>query len=229
MGLFGEERSFLPQLSPADRATLTSLGATRTFAAHETLLLEGDRSSHLILLLEGWCAVWLATERGGQLILGLRSEGELIGEMAALDGRPRSASVTTLSPTTGLVVPADAFRRFLSARPHATALVLGQLTERLRSADRERRALASLTVVQRLCRALVELAERTGTAQGPTLAISLPLAQHELAATVGCTRDAVAKALRLLRERGLVETGPSVLRVASLEPLRLMAGAEGPG
>ncbi|MYT68426.1 MULTISPECIES: Crp/Fnr family transcriptional regulator [unclassified Streptomyces] len=225
MGLFGEHQAFLPQLSPADRGTLTALGTTRTFAAHETLLTEGERSSHLVLLLTGWCAAWIATERGGQLILGLRSEGELIGEMAALDGRPRSASVTTLSPTTGLVVPRDPFRRFLSERPHVTALVLGQLTQRLRSADRERRALASLTVLQRLCRALVELAERTGRTQGTVVTIALPLAQHELAAAVGCTREAVAKALRLLRERGLVETGPSILRVANLEPLRLLAGA----
>ncbi|GAA2136694.1 hypothetical protein GCM10009802_45600 [Streptomyces synnematoformans] len=226
MGLFREHEAFLSGLGPADQTALLALGSTRSYAPHERLLTEGERSTHLLVILDGWCTVWLDTERGGRLILGLRTDGELIGEMAALDGGRRSASVSTLGPVTGLVVPADRFRGFLSARPHATALVLGQLAERLRSSDRERRALASLTVLQRLSGKLVELADHAGQVQGGSVTISLPMPQHELAAAVGSTRDAVAKALRLLRDRGLVRTGPNTLTVASLGPLRLLAGAD---
>ncbi|WP_407565611.1 Crp/Fnr family transcriptional regulator [Streptomyces sp. 184] len=226
MGLFREHEAFLPGLGPADQTALLALGPTRSYAPHTTLLTEGEQSTHVLVILDGWCTVWLDTERGGKLILGLRTDGELIGEMAAFDGGRRSASVSTLGPVTGVVVAGDRFRAFLSARPRATSLVLRQLTERLRSSDRERRALASMTVLRRLSGTLVELADHAGRAQGDSVTISLPMPQHELAAAVGSTRDAVAKALRLLRDRGLVRTGPNTLTVSSLGPLRLLAGAD---
>jgi CRP-like cAMP-binding protein len=223
LGLFGERHTFLGGLGPADRETLSSLGTRHEYPPNGMLLAEGDRTTFVIVLLSGWCTVWTPTERGGRLILALRRAGEAVGDMAALDGRPRSASVSALGPVTGLVVPGERFRRFLASRPHANALMTIQLTERLRSADHERRSLASMTVLRRLAERLVELADRTGRLENEAVTIRLPLAQHELAASVGSTREAVAKALRLLREQGLVRTGPGTLAVADLDPLRLLA------
>ncbi|MFF3482458.1 Crp/Fnr family transcriptional regulator [Streptomyces sp. NPDC002701] len=226
MGLFGERRTFLGGLGPADREALTGLGTRHEYEPYDTVLAEGDRTTFVVVLLSGWCTVWTPTERGGRVILALRRNGEVVGDMAALDGRPRSASVSTLGAVTALVVPGERFRRFLASRPHANALMMSQLTERLRSADHERRALASMTVLQRLAERLVELADRTGRQEDETVTIRLPLAQHELAASVGSTREAVAKALRLLREQGLVHTGPGTLAVADLDPLRLLAAGQ---
>ncbi|WP_189260696.1 Crp/Fnr family transcriptional regulator [Streptomyces fuscichromogenes] len=223
MGLFGERHTFLGGLGPGDREALTGLGTRHAYPPYGSVVAEGDRSTFAVVLLSGWCTVWTPTERGGRLILALRRAGEVIGDMAALDGRPRSASVSTLGQVTGLVVPGERFRRFLASRPHANALMMNQFAERLRSADHERRALASMTVLQRLAERLVELADRTGSPENAAVTIRLPLAQHELAASVGSTREAVAKALRLLREQGLVRTGPGTLAVADLDPLRLLA------
>jgi CRP-like cAMP-binding protein len=253
MGLFGERQAFLAGLSAADRAALLALGARRPYGAREQLLGEGERSSFVLVILSGWCTVRRSTERG-ELILGLRQDGELIGEMAALDSRPRSASVTALGAVEALVVPAERFRGFMAARPYVTGLVMTQLTARLRSADDERRALASTTVLERLAAFLVELAERTGrplelpgAGPGPprppgrrapadrpvAVRLPLPLSQSEIASAVGATREAVAKALRLLREEGLVRTRPGAIVVADMAPLRLLGGdagaAEGPG
>lgn len=224
MGLFGGRQTFMGRLGAADRSALADMGTRHDYPPQHTILAEGDRTTFAVLILQGWGTVWSTTDRGGRLILGLRQAGEVVGDMAALDGRPRSASVSALGPMTGLVVPGDRFRRFLAARPYAHALMVSQLAERLRSADHERRALASMTVLQRLSERLVELADRTGRQEGHAVTIRLPLAQHELAASVGSTREAVAKALRLLREQGLVRTGPGTLAVADLEPLRLLAG-----
>ncbi|MEU3508944.1 Crp/Fnr family transcriptional regulator [Streptomyces longwoodensis] len=226
MGLFAERHTFMQELGSADRAALTGLGTRRVWTAHETLLAEGEHTTFAVVLLSGWCAVWTATERGGRLLLALRQTGEVVGDMAALDGRPRSASVSALGEVSGLVVPGERFRRFLAARPHANALIIGQLAERLRSADHERRALASMTVLERLSERLVELAARTGRVENGEVTLRVSLAQHELAASVGSTREAVAKALRLLREQGLVRTGPGSLAIADLEPLRLLASGK---
>jgi CRP-like cAMP-binding protein len=224
MGLFGERTALLEKLSPADRQALLALGSRRSYEAGEHLIDEGAGSSFVIVILGGWCAVRRSTERG-ELILALRQTGELVGEMAALDGRARSATVSALGPVEASVVPGDRFRYFMAARPYVTGLVMSQLIERLRSADDERRALASSTVLVRLAACLVELADRTGSRRaGGSVAIRLPLSQTELAAAVGATREAVAKALRLLRDEGLVSTAPKSIAISDLEPLRLLGG-----
>ncbi|MEU6453027.1 Crp/Fnr family transcriptional regulator [Streptomyces sp. NPDC047065] len=224
MGLFGEHQAFLEKLGEADRQALSALGHRRVYEPQEELLGEGESGTFVLVILGGWCTVWRATDRG-RLILALRQSGELVGEMAALDGRARSATVSALDTVEALAVPGDRFRHFMAARPFVSGLVMAQLTERLRSADDQRSSLASATVLERLAACLVELADRTGRREHGGVVIRLPLSQHEIAAAIGATREAVAKALRLLREQGLVLTGPKVITVADLEPLRLLGGA----
>lgn len=226
MGLFGERQAFLEKLGDADRQSLLGLGLPRLYQPQEELLGEGAANTFVLVILSGWCTVWRATERGRH-ILALRQAGELVGEMAALDGRPRSATVSALDTVRALAVPGDRFRHFMAARPFVTGLVMAQLTERLRSADDQRSSLASATVLERLAACLVELADRTGRKESGAVVIRLPLSQHEIAAAIGATREAVAKALRLLREQGLVHTGPKVISLADLAPLRLLGGTGG--
>ncbi|MCG3041554.1 Crp/Fnr family transcriptional regulator [Streptomyces fenghuangensis] len=227
MGLFAENQVFLSRLAHTDQQSLLALGHRHVYRSQEELVGEGSATTFVLLILTGWCTVWRATERG-RLILALRQAGELVGEMAALDGRPRSATVSALGTVEALVVPGDRFRHFISARPFVTGLVMAQLTERLRSADDQRRSLASATVLERLAACLVELADRTGRQESGSTVIRLPLSQHEIAAAIGATREAVAKALRLLREEGLVRTGPKVIVVNDPEPLRLLGGSATP-
>jgi CRP-like cAMP-binding protein len=250
MGLLGEDRPFTHALTPQEREALLGLGARKRFAADDRLLGEGERTAHVLLVLSGWATVSVTTDRGAtRLILGLRGPGELLGELAALDNRPRSATVRALGPIEASIVSGDDFRRFLAVNPRISALVMRQLAARLRSADHERSALASLTVLQRLAGRLVELstADRTGPYSPPDRAGPHPspdrngtgprrrsprptvqvvhLPQDELAATVGATREAVAKALRLLRDQNVVRTGNR--RVEILDPALLGLLARG--
>ncbi len=241
MGLLGEDLPFARALTAQEREGVIALGSRKRFVADECLLTEGDRTSHVVVVLQGWATVSVVTDRGAtRLILGLRGPGELLGELAALDRRPRSATVRALGPIEAVVIPGDAFRRFLARNPRVSSLVMHQLASRLRSADRERSALASLTVLQRLASRLVELgtAETAGPysapADGPNSTPAkvsyLPvrvvhLAQDELAATVGATREAVAKALRLLRDQRVVRTGNRLVEI--LDPALLALLAEG--
>ncbi|MFC9591143.1 Crp/Fnr family transcriptional regulator [Streptomyces sp. NPDC056944] len=231
MSLFGQDRSFLHALPAADRRSLLAEGARRVYEPGEVMIRERDTSAYVLALLSGWSVVSVGTERGSRLILALRGAGEVVGDLAAVDRGPRSASVTALGTVEAVAVSGDRFRRFLAARPHATALIMRQLATRLRSADVERRALASETVLQRLAARLVELAERAGRrgADGGTV-LDLPLPQHDLAAAIGATREAVAKALRLLREQDVVRTANRTVVVLDMPVLVLLAqGRARPG
>ncbi|WP_405587703.1 Crp/Fnr family transcriptional regulator [Streptomyces sp. NBC_01092] len=236
MGLLGNELAFAQTLTPQEHEGVMALGHRKRYPADTHLLTEGDRSSHVLIIIRGWVTVSVATDRGAtRLILGLRGPGELLGEMAALDQHPRSATVRALGPIEAQVISGDAFRRFLILYPRVSALVMRQLTGRLRSADQERSALASLTVLQRLAGRLIELSgvDPSGpyapSAAGPSSAAAsgpaVQLAQDELAATIGATREAVAKALRLLRTQNIVRTGNRMVQI--LDPALLALLADG--
>nr|BFD81940.1 Crp/Fnr family transcriptional regulator [Streptomyces sp. Xyl84] len=236
MGLLGGELAFAHALTAQERESVMALGSRRHYPADTHLLTEGDRSNHVMILDRGWVTVSVSTDRGAtRLILGLRGPGELLGEMAALDPHPRSATVRALGPVDARLIPGDAFRRFLALHPRVSGLVIRQLTFRLRSADQERSALASLTVLQRLASRLTELSaaapsgpyapSRAGPAPGgpgPAGPV-VHLAQDELAATVGATREAVAKALRLLRSQDIVRTGNRMVEILDPDLLALLA------
>jgi CRP-like cAMP-binding protein len=102
-------------------------------------------------------------------------------------------------------------------------------TFRLRSADQERSALASLTVLQRLAGRLTELSGSGGAPRGPYARTApssssvVQLAQDELAASIGATREAVAKSLRLLRTQRIVRTGNRVVEILDPHLLALLA------
>ncbi|MFI9051649.1 Crp/Fnr family transcriptional regulator [Streptomyces sp. NPDC053427] len=237
MGLLGNELAFARALTARENESVMALGNRKRYAAGAPLLTEGDRSHHVMIILRGWVTVSVSTDRGAtRLILGLRGPGELVGEMAALDSHPRSATVRALGPVEAQVIAGDSFRRFLALHPRVSGLVIRQLTFRLRSADQERSALASLTVLQRLASRLTELSQaepsgpyaRSGpyapSAPGPShTGAVVHLAQDELAATVGATREAVAKALRLLRAQHIVRTGNRMVEILDPPLLALLA------
>jgi CRP-like cAMP-binding protein len=231
MGLLGNELAFARALTAQERESVMALGSRKHYAADAHLLTEGDRSSHVLIIIQGWVTVSVVTDRGAtRLILGLRGPGELLGEMAALDPHPRSATVRALGPTETQVISGDAFRRFLALHPRVSGLVIRQLTFRLRSADQERSALASLTVLQRLASRLTELsrAEPSGPYNPAVPGVThtgtvVQLAQDELAATIGATREAVAKALKLLRTQHVVRTGNRMVEILDPELLALLA------
>ncbi|WP_343243271.1 Crp/Fnr family transcriptional regulator [Streptomyces sp. SID12501] len=225
-----QDRTFLDVLGAEARKDLLRISAERTFRTDEHLLLEQDDSSHVLVLLEGWAVVSTATDRSSaRLILALRRRGELVGEMAALGGIARSASVTALGPVRALVVPGARFRAFAGRDPEVSALLMAQLVSRLRTADEERRTLASLTVIQRVAGRLLELEElqRAGTRDtggpGDEFPVLAQFAQHDLADAVGATREAVAKSLRLLRAAGVVRTRPRRIELIDHDALRLLA------
>ena len=235
MALVVQDRTFLDVLGAEARKDLLRISAERTFRTDEHLLLEQDDSNHVLVLLEGWAVVSTATDRSSsRLILALRRRGELVGEMAALGGIARSASVTALGPVRALVVPGARFRAFAGRDPEVSALLMAQLVSRLRTADEERRTLASLTVIQRVAGRLLELGELQRAASGPAgtrdtgtsgdeFPVLAQFAQHDLADAVGATREAVAKSLRLLRTAGVVRTRPRRIELIDHDALRLLA------
>jgi CRP/FNR family transcriptional regulator, cyclic AMP receptor protein len=220
----GDATSWLDGLPAHDAEALRALGAERRYGAGVVLFHYGDEPGSLLVLLEGRVKYCLPGPHGRELIFGFAGPGELVGEVAAIDGAPRSASVETVDALRALVVPRSAFERFLETHPAATLSLLRSLARRLRLADAQRLEFAAYDVVGRVARRLVKLCEDHGESVDGGLLITLPLSQDELAAWTASSREAVAKALQLLRRLGWVETHRRRILVRDLAALREYAG-----
>jgi len=195
-------------------------GNRRRYPRGTTLMNEGDRSERMVVIVAGLVKVSYYTDDGREVLLAVRGAGDLLGELAALDGEPFSATVTALDDVEALIMTVDDFRRVLSEEPEFGLSLFKSLSRKLRDADRKRVEFAAYDSVGRVASRLVELAETFGQDSLEGIRIGLPLTQEELAGWTGCSREAVAKALQSLRNKELIETHRRGVTVKDLEGLR---------
>ena len=217
-----EPRGFLAGLAKEDRADLLGLGQQRRYRAGAAIFMEGDRSDFVVLLKEGRVKVFRTTTEGREPFLAVRGPGDLVGELAAIDGdlEPRVATVVAMEPVVAQVIPAIEFIDFVAARPRVSLALLRSLTGRLRAADRRRVEFGGYDTSHRVANLLVEMAEEHGVVEGDGLRIDVNLSQDELAGMIGASRESVARALSRLRSRGLVQTRRRGITVIDLAVLR---------
>ena len=219
------ETDFLAMLEPEDAAELRARGGTRRFRAGQALMHEGQVGEELMILLAGRAKVTCTTAEGKEIVLAFRQPGDLLGELAVLDDRPRSSSVVALEPAEALVLAASEFRAAVESRPRIALELLRMLSRRFRDADRKRIEFAASQTLGRVAGRLVELAERYGEPTERGVIIDLPISQEELAGWTGSSREAVAKALHTLRELGLVITERRRIIVCDLDGLTRQAAS----
>ena len=220
----GLTRSLLPADLRRRMADLLPEGRTVTYEARATIFGEGEESDHIAILLSGVVKITAATARGREALLGLRGAGEIVGELAALYGSPRSATVRALDTVTARLVAASVFRQRLWENPDAMFAVLEAVIGRLREADRRRLEFTGSDVLDRVALLLGELARTHGdVGHDGAVTIGLPLSQEEVAGATGASREAVAKALRQLRQRGAVMTYRQ--RIVVVDPAALQPAA----
>ena len=196
-------------------------GNRRRYPRGTTLMNEGDRSERMVVIVAGLVKVSYYTDDGREVVLAIRGPGDLLGELAALDGEPFSATVTALDDVEALVMTVGDFRKVLAEEPDFGLSLFKSLSRKLRDADRKRVEFAAYDSVGRVASRLVELAETFGEDALEGIRIGLPLTQEELAGWTGCSREAVAKALQTLRNRDLIESHRRGVTVKDLEGLRL--------
>jgi CRP/FNR family transcriptional regulator, cyclic AMP receptor protein len=199
---------------------LYAVGPTVRFGPGQTLFSEGDRSDHVLIIRRGRVKISSVSSDGYEAVLAVRSAGDVVGEFAALDGGDRSASVSTMDAVEAVLIDGERFRGFLRTHPDLALILFGEVVGRLREADRQRLEFGAHDVVRRVSRLLLELADRFGSVTATGTTIAVPLSQHELAGATGASREAVARALRRLRESGAVVTGRRRIVVIRSDLLR---------
>jgi CRP/FNR family transcriptional regulator, cyclic AMP receptor protein len=221
-----DTRSFAAVLSGPALATIESLGRIRLYRAGSTLFRQGETTRHVAILTHGWVKVVASARNGQEAFLAIRGPSDVLGEVSAVDGLSRSATVSALIPVRARVIQGDGFLEAVLASRELSLALLQHLTTHLRDSDRKRLEYVSTSTFQRLVTLLVGLADTYGDrhADGTTV-IRLPLTQRDLANAAAMSREAVARGLRVLRERDLVRTDRQRITITRLQLMRSLAAS----
>jgi len=165
-------------------------------AADEVLFLAGDPGDGCYRLEEGLLKVSMLSPTGAERILAILGPGSIVGDMAMIDGRPRSASVSALRECKLSFVSRTAFETVAAKNPEIYKHLLNVLAARLRDTDQVVAAGTFLPVKGRVARALLDLAKAFGKeVDGGRIVIRQKLSQSDVAAMAGIARENVSRIL----------------------------------
>jgi len=205
-----EQRSLLASvplfasLGPRELDAFLAVTTTKRVAPREELFHKGDPGAQLYVVMSGRLKVKGESTDGKEVIFSLAGPGEVIGEIALLDSKPRSATVETLEAAELLVLHRRDFLPVLERHPKVAVQLAVILAGRLRRLSDLTEDTAFLSLPSRLAKKLLSLAESDGlpTPEGTRIRIRFP--QSELGELVFTSRESVNKLLRTWVQEGVV-------------------------
>ena len=213
----------IPFFSGLDARSLESVGRgmrARRFRRGEVIFHQGDPGDALFIVMSGAIKIMLPSDTGDEAILATLRPGDVFGELALLDGAPRSATATALEATETLILPRDQFRELLATEPAIRDAILASMAGELRRLTNHVEELHFLDITGRLASRLVRLASESGKplADG-AIRLGSPLTQGDLAAMIGCTRQSVNKLLGMFTDDGLIRLERDSIVILDLDGL----------
>jgi CRP/FNR family transcriptional regulator len=226
----GEERAsavdllarvpLLSGLEPAELERIAQVAIPRSFPKGARVFHEGDTSDACYVIRTGEVRVTREHSDGRAIALATLGPGELVGELAMLDGGVRSASVEALTDVDLLAVSAADMRGLLERNGQITAKLVVALTKRLRETNERISRQSFQTVPSRVAGVLSQLVSEENAEQGRD-GVTIRMNQADLAQLAGTSRESVSRFLAVLERAGVVRVGRG--RVTVLEPPRLRA------
>jgi CRP/FNR family cyclic AMP-dependent transcriptional regulator len=215
--------TFLAGLSETSRRRLIALGVIRSFPANHVIAHQGDPGGSVWLLLDATVKVVAGVENGNQTLLAARVSGDLVGEMAVIDGTSRSATVTTCGRAVLCQIKGAQFVEYLRHDAEASLATSQQAIARLRWSNQRRLDFAGYETSVCLARVLLAIAARHGRRSSDGLDIGIQLTQAELGGLVGAKEGTVQKALRELAALHLVRPGHRSVTIVDVARLTAFA------
>jgi CRP/FNR family cyclic AMP-dependent transcriptional regulator len=213
-------------LDEAERRAVADEMREVAFEPSQVIFARGDAGREIYLVVSGRVRLSVLTAEGRELSFAHAEAGAIFGEIAMLDGGPRSADATAVNKVTALSLSKPAFKRLMDTRPLVGEAALRFLCSRLREADQQLEAIALYPIEGRLARFFLAAARQKspGSEEG-RVTIELPMSQSELALLIGASRPKVNTALSILETSGALERSGTRV-ICDLEELQAIAGAD---
>jgi len=226
-GSFGEETGLLSSVCllgelSAERLTAVEQACRyKRFAAQEQIVDRDSATTDVFFVVRGSVRVVNYSILGREIAFDEVTEGNYFGELSALDGQPRSASIMALEDTLILALPRSLFLNLLSEHPNIALQVMMRLAKIVRTADERIMDLSTLAAHNRVHAELLRQA-RIHIVDGGSARIEPVPVHSDIASRVSTTRETVARVLNDLARRGIVERTKDALLIHDLSRLRNM-------
>lgn len=206
---------FFAGLSPDALDKIAATCLPKRLAPREVLFLKGDPGDGLYAIRRGQIRIGTTDDDGQQMTMNLLGGGDVFGEIALLDGRPRTADAIAIEETEMFFVPRREFVALLDSEPAIAVRLIELLCARLRDMSERMEDVTFLPASTRLARRIVVLATDYGS--------ELRVSQEELASLTGVTRETVNRQLQRWKQSGILSLGRGRLVIHNIEGFRRLA------
>jgi CRP-like cAMP-binding protein len=217
------ESTLLGGLGTADRSALLALGTVVCYGDGQRIIVQAASNNQAYLLLNGVVKVAVRDDNGQSALLGIRVAGDLVGEMAALDGTERSADVTASGAVEARVIGAADLRNASKRHPEISIGIAKMISRRLRWANRRRLDFAARDPGVRIARVLYEVVRGYGERKATHWSLGVALTQPEIASLAGVRLRTAEKELRALQRDGVLVRRYRQIHVGDLDALQRRA------
>jgi CRP-like cAMP-binding protein len=192
----------------------------------QAIFQEGDEGSYMVAVLSGRIRVSATSPDGREVTLNMIDAGEVVGEMALLDGKPRSADATALEDSQLILVERRHFLPHLESNHDLALRLIDVLCQRLRDTSETLGNFAMLDLAGRLARRLLTLAAEYGKPVNGHIRLDIRLSHTDLGRFVGCSRETVNKQMRVWEEEGILSRAGGRFSLCRLDVLKRIAGQD---
>jgi CRP/FNR family transcriptional regulator, cyclic AMP receptor protein len=213
--------SLLAALSASEREVVLALGHVRQYHGGDVFFNQGERSEFIVIIIDGYVKISAVAESGAESLLAIRTAGDIVGELSAMDGLPRSATARAADAVLGRVITKPELDRCLQAHFGIARAFNQAVGAKLREATR-RQVDFRRDTKSRLAQVLVDLHHTSAGARRDGR-MAVLVTQSELAGLISASEPSVHKALRALRDAGIISTGYGRLAIEDIAKLRQIA------
>jgi CRP/FNR family transcriptional regulator, cyclic AMP receptor protein len=211
------------QLPPAVLERLGSYMKRRSLPRGATIFAKGDPGIGLMGVLKGAVKISVPSADGRDIVLNIIHEGDIFGEIALLDGHPRTADATAMTDCELVVIERREFLPFLHSEPDLTTQIIEILCARLRRTTEQVQDVTFLNLPARLAKAVLRLASEAESATPPR---KVSITQLEISQIIGRSRESTNKQLRVWAKNGWIRLERGAITVVQPNKLAELA-AEG--
>lgn len=217
---FTSHVSLFSTLNSKERKAIFSTMIQRSFKPGDIIVHEEDiENQTFFIIASGSVHVTVISSEGKQSILAKLKLGEFFGEMAILDGEPRSASVVAAESCTLLMLYRKSFIAILQDYPKITVAMLIELCHRLRKSNRHINSLSMMSVYGRVADVLLQLAKDNGREVGSMIVVDERPTHQTIADMAGTSRETVSRVLSQLQKKGYLSISRKRLVILDAEKL----------
>ncbi|MEV6925869.1 Crp/Fnr family transcriptional regulator [Dactylosporangium sp. NPDC051485] len=220
-------RSLVADLPGNVRDHFLRLGTPVAFERGDVLIAEGVTTTEVYVIVGGFVRVLNHSRTGDETMIAIRTRGDLVGELAALDGMPRTSTVIAAGKVIARKVDGLLFRSFTTAHPYVGEAVARSVVSKLRAATRYRVETGAASVLTRVSRVLEHLVDGYGRSVTGGMLLDVPLPQRDLASLAGTSEKGVYRAYDELRRAGVIDV--AYRQITVLDNERLLRYADGAG